>query len=81
MKTLLNDKGVNGKCIPLTHFGGFNTFEALKEVIPQLKKEGKVFRLLDDNLDYAVKDLKLISIFRILSTYEVSYKNFNFKPD
>lgn len=61
VERLLNDKGVNGKCVPLTHFGGFNTLGALKRVIPKLKSQGKEFKLLDDNLNYAVDNLKLIA--------------------
>lgn len=57
---ILNDKGVDGKCVPLTHFGGYNTLAALKNVIPKLKAQGKTFALLDDNLDYALKNIKLI---------------------
>lgn len=60
VKRILYDKGIDGKCIPLTHFGGFNTLAALKTVIPKLKQNGKKFRMLDDNLNYAVKNLNLI---------------------
>ena len=58
---LMYDKGVNGKCVPLTHFGGFNTLGALKRVIPKLKQNGKTFHMLEDDLTYAVKDLNLIT--------------------
>jgi len=58
---ILNDKGVDGKCVPLTHFGGYNTLAALKNVIPKLKAEGKKFTMLDDSLDYALKNIKMIT--------------------
>jgi LysM repeat protein len=48
---ILNDRGVNGACVPLTHFGGHNTLKALKSVIKKLKFLKKEFRMLDDHLD------------------------------
>lgn len=58
---LMQDKGVNGKCVPLTHFGGFNTLGALKRVIPELKKNKKTFHLLDDDLNYVVKNINFVT--------------------
>lgn len=44
---IMQDKGVDGKCVPLTHFGGQNTFEAIKEVVEQIDNDK--FRMLDNS--------------------------------
>jgi LysM repeat protein/peptidoglycan/xylan/chitin deacetylase (PgdA/CDA1 family) len=48
---ILNDRGVDGACVPLTHFGGYNTLAALKNVIPKLKERDKEFAMLDDHIE------------------------------
>ena len=79
---ILFDKGVDGKCVPLTHFGGFNTLGAFKRIIPKLKQNGKEFKMLDDNLDYAVKSLSLIADGqRIDPTRDIEPKSCNIPSD
>lgn len=55
IEKILNDEGVDGKCVPLAHFGGFKTLEALKLAVPELKRRGAQFKHFGDDLSYALE--------------------------
>lgn len=48
VEKILNDDGVDGKCVPLTHFGGHHTLEALKTVVPALRLRAAKFKHFED---------------------------------
>lgn len=55
VEKVLNDKGVSGKCVPLAHFGGYNTLSAFKKILPELKSRNVEFKHFDDGLRYAME--------------------------
>jgi LysM repeat protein len=70
---VLKDKGIGGRCYPLLHFGGWNTMEAIKQIVPSLKAKGAKFKLLqDDDYSYAVVDPQVITQNELSSCPTVS---------
>lgn len=65
VEKILNDEGVNGVCVPLTHFGGYNTLAAFKRIIPALKLRDADFMAFEeggrDRLGDFLKSMNLLA--------------------